>query len=104
MSEIINVFTIIILVVVTLCNFKVHFLYSCKFVHLFILEFLMPVLTASSYTHRLTFVGRFKCLAACHVLVLNYIEADHAIATMNGLPMFPYNLWMSCLRQDTSCP
>ena len=26
------------------------------------------------------------------------IRADHAIANMNDLPMFPYNLWMTCLK------
>ena len=37
-------------------------MYSCKFVHLFILEFLVHVPLALSYTHMIPFVGRFKCI------------------------------------------
>ena len=36
--------------------------------------------------------------AACHMVVLSYIEADHAIADMNKLSMFPYNLTLSAPR------
>ena len=44
-----------------------------------------------------------NALATCPVLVLSCIEADYAIVNMNKFLMFPYNLWMSCLRKDTSC-
>ena len=29
-------------------------------------------------------------------------ELHHAITYMNELPMFAYNRWMICMRQDTS--
>ena len=32
---------------------------------------------------------------------LSCINADHAIAKMNELPLFLNNLWMNCMRQNT---
>ena len=93
----------ILLVVANLCNFKAHFCVhdhcSCKFCTFIHSGIEVHVLPALLYTHMIIFVGKFKCI--CHVLVLSYIEADHAIANMNELIMFPYNLWMSYLRQHT---
>ena len=68
---------------------QVAFLYSYKFVHLFILELLVHVLPALSYTHRITFFSRFKCNDRLSCVCLSYIEADRAIANMNEFPMFP---------------
>ena len=34
---------------------------------------------------------------------LSCMETAHTITYMNELPIFAHNLWMSCLRQDTSC-
>ena len=51
---------------------------------------------------KITLLVDSNVLTACHVLVISYTEADHAFANMNELPMFPNNLWMSCLRQDIS--
>ena len=49
-------------------------LYSCKFVHLFILEFMVHVLPALQYTLKITFDGRFECIGrmpcACFKLIL----------------------------------
>ena len=49
----------------------------------------------------------FKCYLTYNKFTtqqfLRCIEADHAIANINESPLFLNNLWMSYLRQDTSC-
>ena len=62
MSEIIEFKKNILLVVSNLCKFHAHF---CTVSNLNIYSLwnsFLAVLPALSYTHRITFVGRFKCI------------------------------------------
>ena len=52
------------------------FSYSCKYVHLFTMIFLV-VLPALSYTHRITFVGRFKCIGRMACSLSKTVSQPH---------------------------
>ena len=60
----------------------------CTFIHSRILGACTTSLVIHSQDTLL--LADSNVLAACHVLVLSYIEADHAIANMNEFTMFPY--------------
>ena len=47
-------------------------------------------------------VTLFTILLLCNIL-LSCIKAFNAIMYIHELPMFAYNLYMSCLRLNTSC-
>ena len=75
----------------------------CTVAHLYIYSIILAFLVylCSLGLHPQTnryLLADSNVLAAWHVLVLSYIEPDHAIVDMNELPMLSYTLWMSCLR------